>query len=74
MNVLSANFGEDLSNAWMKSCLFAFINDTFFAQTLKAFIVYVIVHLIKNPLDANQNTLGFCAKRCGAIMFELLLA
>ena len=40
MNVLSANFGTDLSKAWMKSCLYTFMYDTFLGQTLKSLFIY----------------------------------
>ena len=40
MLLLSANFGEELSIAWMKCCLIAFVHDTLLAQTLKTSLVY----------------------------------
>ena len=75
INLLSANFGKELTTAWMKGCIWAFINDTFFAQTLKALLIYAISCCIKNPLNAkNEKSLGGCANKCSNAFAEIIFA
>ena len=73
INLLSANFGEELTKAWMNGCLWAFLNDTFFAQTIKSFLIYAISICIKNPLNAKkEKSLGSCANKCSNAAAEII--
>ena len=69
MLLLSANFGEELSIAWMKCCLIAFVHDTLLAQTLKTSLVYLFLVLLDDPLG-KKRIFSVCAKG----IFKLVLA
>ena len=55
INILSANFGEELTAAWTRGCIISFINDTILAQTVKSIIVYLLHICLRNPIRQKRK-------------------
>ena len=69
LNLLSANFGHDLTNTWLRACIIAFVNDTLFAQTLKTLFVFIYLSISPFPLE-KKRIFSVCSK----LIFWLILA